>query len=89
MCAPTYKNHRYPIKIVGRAIWLDLRFNVSLREVEEMVHERGVIVSYETIRIWWRTHGSDYACRLRRKVPTKDDVWHLDEVVVEIKGRRC
>ena len=89
MRTPTYKNHRYPIEIVGRAIWLYLRFNVSLREVEEMMLERGVIVSYETIRRWRRKHGSDYARRLRRKAPSKDDVLHLNEVVVEINGRRC
>lgn len=87
--AATYKNHRYPIEIVARAIWLYFRFNLSLREVEEMLLERGIVVSYETIRRWCRKHGSDYARRLRRKVPTKNDVWHLDEVVVRINGRKC
>lgn len=58
---PTYKNHRFPIDNVVRAVWLCFRFNISLREVEEMMLERGVIVSYETIRRWCRTHGADYA----------------------------
>lgn len=77
--APTYKNHRYPIEIEARAVWLYFRFNLSLRDVEEMLLDRGIVVSYETIRRWCRKHGPDYARRIRRKAPTKDDVWHLDE----------
>lgn len=87
--APTYKNHRYPIEIVARVIWLYFRFNVSRREVEEMLLERGVVVSYETIRRWCRKHGPDYARRLRRKVPAKADTWHVDELVVRINGQKC
>jgi putative transposase len=62
---------------------------LSLRHVEEMLLERGIAVSYETIGRWGRKHGSDYARRLRRKPPSKDDIWHLDEVAVSIKGKRC
>ncbi|TVZ74787.1 putative transposase [Rhizobium mongolense USDA 1844] len=87
--APTYKNHRYPIEIVARAVWLYFRFNLSLRDVEEMLLDRGIVVSYETIRRWCRKHGLDYARRIRRKAPTKGDVWHLDEVVVRINGQKC
>jgi putative transposase len=87
--APTYKNHRYPIEIVARAVWLYFRFNLSLRDVEEMLLDRGIVASYETIRRWCRKHGPDYARRIRRKAPTKDDVWHLDEVVVRINGQKC
>lgn len=87
--APTYKNHRYPIEIVARAVWLYFRFNLSLRDVEEMLLDRGIVVSYETIRRWCRKHGPDYARRIRRKSPTKDDVWHLDEVAVRINGQKC
>jgi putative transposase len=87
--APAYKNHRYPIEVVARAVWLYLRFNLSLRDVEEMLLERGITVSYETIRRWCRKHGSDYARRLRRRAPTRDDVWHLDELVVRINGQKC
>ncbi|ANP91702.1 transposase (plasmid) [Rhizobium leguminosarum] len=61
---------------------------LSLRLVEEMLLERGIVVSYETIRCWARKFGPDYACRLRRKAPSPDDVWHLDEVVVTIGGRK-
>jgi len=86
--APTYKNHRFPISIVARAIWLYFRFNLSLREVEEMMLERGIEVSYETIRRWCRSHGSLLTSRLRRKSPSSSDVWHLDEVVVSIGGKK-
>ncbi|MFD1227908.1 hypothetical protein [Pseudochrobactrum kiredjianiae] len=55
---PTYKNHRFQISIVTHAIWLYFRFNLSLREIEEMMLERGVEVSYETIRRWRCLHGS-------------------------------
>ena len=86
---PTYRNHRFPIEIVARAVWLYFRFNVSLREVEEMMLERGVTVSYETIRRWCRKHGADHARRLHRKASSPNDVWYLDEVVVRINGKRC
>jgi hypothetical protein len=56
-----YKNHRIPPEIVARAVWLYYRFPLSLRHVEEMLLERGIVVSYETIRRWGRRHGPDYA----------------------------
>ena len=87
--SPTYKNHRFAIEIVARAIWLYYRFNVSLREVEEIMLERGIIVSYETIRRWCRKHGVDYTRRLHRKPSSQNDIWHLDELVVRINGRKC
>ncbi|GLR59082.1 hypothetical protein GCM10007919_38090 [Rhizobium indigoferae] len=65
------------------------RFNLSLRDVEEMLLDFGIVVSSETIRRWWRKHGLDYARRIRRKAPTKGDVWHLDDVVVRINGQKC
>ncbi len=83
----TYRNHRF--RIVAFAIWLYMRFNVSLREVEEMMLERGVAVSYETIRRWCRKHGPDYARRIHRKLSSPSNVWHLDEVAVRINGKRC
>lgn len=55
--AARYKNHRFPIEIVAHAIWLYHRFGLSLREVEEMLLERGIVVSYETIRRWGKRHG--------------------------------
>jgi putative transposase len=85
----TYKNHRNRIEIVARAIWLYFRFNVSLREVEEMLLERGIVVSYETIRRWCRMHAADYILGLRRKAATRDDIWHLDELIVRVNGQKC
>ncbi|GLR60416.1 hypothetical protein GCM10007919_51450 [Rhizobium indigoferae] len=78
MSAPTDKNDRYPIEIVARAVWLCFRFHLSLRDVEEMLLDFGIVVSNETVRRWWRKHGPDYARRIRRKAPTKGDVWHLE-----------
>ncbi|CAN7695159.1 IS6 family transposase [Phyllobacterium sp. LjRoot231] len=83
-----YKNHRFPPEIIARAVWLYYRFPLSLRHVEEMLLERGIVVSYETIRRWGRRHGPDYARRLIGKQPLKSDIWHLDEVVVRIKGKK-
>ena len=87
--AATYKNHRFPAEIIAHAVWLYYRFGLSLRDVEELLLERGIAVSYETIRRWAKRHGADYARRVRRKAPAWDDVWHLDEVVVRINGRKC
>jgi len=86
--AARYKNHRFPPEIIARAVWLYYRFPLSLRHVEEMLLERGVVVSYETIRRWGRKHGPDYARRIRRKQPSRNDVWHLDKVVITIAGER-
>ena len=86
--AVRYKNHRFPLGIIARAVWLYYRFPLRLRHVEEMLLERGVVVSYETIRRWGRKHGPDYARRIRRKQPSRNDVWHLDEVVITIAGER-
>jgi putative transposase len=84
-----YKNHRFPPEIIARAIWLYYRFPLSLRHVQQMLLERGIVVSYETIRRWGRKHGPEYARRICRKPPSSDDVWHLDEVAVRINGKRC
>jgi putative transposase len=84
-----YKNHRFPPEIIARAVWLYYRFPLSLRHVEEMLFERGITVSYETIRRWGRKHGPDYARRICRKPPSSSDVWHLDEVAVRINGKTC
>ncbi len=69
-------------------MWLYFRFPLSLRLVEELLLERGIIVSYETIRRWGRKFGSAYVKRLRRKKPSRKDIWHLDEVVISIAGRK-
>lgn len=84
----SYKCHRYPPSVIAHAVWLYIRFPLSLRLVEELLLERGIVVSYETIRCWAKKFGPDYAGRLRRKPPSANDVWHLDEVVVTIGGRK-
>ncbi|EJJ27091.1 transposase [Rhizobium sp. CF142] len=84
----SYKNHRFPPQIIAHAVWRYFRFLLSLRLVEEMLLERGVVVSYETIRRWGRKFEAAYAKQLRRKKPSQKDIWHLDEVVMSICGRK-
>ena len=84
----SYKRHRFPPEIIAHAVWLYFRFPLSLRLVEEMLLERGIVVSYETVRRWALKFGPAYARRLRRKTPSRRDVWHLDEVVVTIAGQK-
>ena len=83
----SYKRHRFPPQIIAHVVWLYVRFNLSLREVEEMMLERGVDVSYETIRRWTVKFGPLIARNLRRWQARPGDVWHLDEVVLKIAGR--
>lgn len=84
----SYKRHRFPPQIIAHAVWLYFRFPLSLRLVEEMLLERGIVVSYETIRRWGKKFGPAYARRLRRKQRSPHDVWHLDEVVISIAGKK-
>ncbi len=86
---PSYKGHRYPVEIINHCVWLYFRFPLSLREVEELMLARGVVVSYETIRRWCAKFGQAYANQLRRRCPRPGDKWHLDEVFVRINGRLC
>jgi len=82
------KRHRFPPQIIAHAVRLYFRFPLSLRPVEEMLLERGIVVSYETVRRWALKFGPAYARRLRRKAPSRRDIWHLDEVVVTISGKK-
>ncbi|MFY0647658.1 IS6 family transposase [Sulfitobacter geojensis] len=83
-----YKRHRFPPQIITHAVWVYCRFNMSLREVEELLLERGIDVSYETIRRWVAKFGPAIARGLRHRQPQPRDIWYLDEVVVTIKGRK-
>ena len=74
----SYKRHRFPPEIIAHAVWLYFRFPLSLRLVEEMLLERGIVVSYETVRCWIRKFGDDYAHRLKRKTPSRRDIWRLE-----------
>ncbi len=84
----SYKRDRFPPQIIAHAVWLYVRFNLSLREVEEMLLVRGIDVSYETIRRWVIKFGPVIARNLRLSQDRPSDVWHLDEVVVKISGRK-
>jgi putative transposase len=81
-----YKNHRFPGAIISHGVWLSYRFTLSYRDVEELLFERGIMVSHEAIRQWCRKCGQDYANRLRRRRPQPGDTWHLDEVFLTING---
>jgi putative transposase len=83
-----YKRHRFPPEIIAHAVWLYFRFALSYRDVEELLAERGVIVTYESVRQWCRKFGQTYANALRRQRPRPGDKWHLDEVFVSINGVR-
>lgn len=83
----SYKRNRFPPEIIADAVWLYVRFNLSLREVEEMLLGRGIDVSYETVRRWTVKFGPLIARALRRRQGRPGDVWHLDEVVVKIAGK--
>ena len=83
---PSYRGHRYPVEIISHCVWLYFRFPLSYREVEELMLERGVVVSYETVRRWCAKFGQGYANRLRRRRPRPGDKWHMDEVFIKING---
>ena len=83
-----YRGYRFPPEIISYAVWLYHRFALSFRDVEELLAERGVVVSYETIRQWCQKFGPHYARQLRRKQGHLGDIWHLDELFVNIQGKR-
>jgi putative transposase len=84
----SYCRHRFPPVVIQHAIWLYLRFTLSYRDVEELLAERGLEVSYETVRRWVLKFGPGVARKLRRCRPRPSDRWHLDEMVVRIAGKR-
>ncbi len=86
MSPPAYKRHRFPPEIIAHAVWLYFRFALSYRDVEELLAERGVIMTYETVRQWCHKFGQTYANALRRRRPRPGDKWHLDEVFIRISG---
>ena len=78
----SYRGHRFPPEIISRAVWLYHRFCLSFRDVEDLLAERGITVSYETIRHWCRKFGTRYARGLKRREGRLGDTWHLDELFV-------
>jgi hypothetical protein len=94
--APDYKGYRFPPEIISHAVWLYFRFSLSFRDVEELLAQRGIVVSYETVRQWCLKFGQTYANELRRRRPRCGDKWHQDACVSEnqrenalsLEGRR-
>jgi transposase-like protein len=84
----SFKRHRFPADIIRHSIWLYTGFTLSFRDVEEMLAERGLDISYETVRRWFLKFGSTIAANLRRTRPRPGDHWHLDEMVIVIQQKR-
>jgi putative transposase len=82
---PHYR-HRFPAAIISHAVWLYHVFSLSLRDVELILSERGIVVSYETVRRWCQKFAATFADRLRRRRPRPGDKWFMDEVFVRIQG---
>ena len=85
---PNYKGFRFPPEIISHAVWLYFRFSLSFRDVEELLAQRGIIVTYETIRQWCLKFGQTYANELRRRRPRCGDKWYMDEVMLSIRGQK-
>ena len=83
----SYSGYRFPPEIIHQAIWLYLRFALSFRDVEDLLAERGIAISYETIRRWVNHFGPIIAAELRKRRPKPHSIWHLDEVYLKIDGR--
>lgn len=84
----SYSRHRFPPVIIQHAIWLYFRFSLSYRDVEDLLAERGIDVSYETIRRWVEKFGRQYSKHLQMKRPKPSTIWHIDEVFLKIGGKQ-
>ena len=84
----SYKRHRFPPSIIQHAVWLYCRFTLSFRDVEDLLAERGLNISYESVRCWVLKFGTAYARTIRSLRPCPDCRWHLDEVFVSIQGKK-
>ena len=85
---PDYHGYRFPPEIISSAVWLSHRFCLSSHDVEELLAERGVNVSYEAVRQWCLKFGPAFTKQLRHRQGCLGDTWHLDEGFVAIKGKR-
>jgi putative transposase len=83
-----YKRHRFPSEIIQYTVWLYHRYNLSHRDIEDLLSERGITVSYESIRLWCNKFGPHYAKRLKRRHQGYGDTLYLDEVFVKIQGQQ-
>jgi putative transposase len=84
----SYRRHRFPPHIIQHAVWLYARFTLSYRDIEDLLAERGLDISYETVRRWVSKFGPEIARNLRTSRPTPSDHWHLDEMVIVIRGKK-
>lgn len=84
----TYKRHRFSPDIISYAVWIYFRFNLSHRDIEDLLAQRGIIVSYESIRLWCIKFGRRYASRLKRRHQGYGDTFYIDEVFVKINGKQ-
>ena len=86
--SPSYHGYRFPPEIISYAVWLYHRFGLSFRDTEDLLAQRGVTVTHETVRRWCQTFGPQYARALRRRRGRMGDTWYLDELFVTIQSRR-
>ncbi|WP_162652985.1 IS6 family transposase [Lentilitoribacter sp. Alg239-R112] len=85
---PRLKGYRFSRAIISYAVWTYHRFNLSTADVEGLLAERGITVSREAIRLWVNRFGQHFADCIRRDRPRPNDKWHIDEVVITIRGRK-
>lgn len=83
-----YKGLRFPPEIISYTVWLYYRFSLSFRDVEELLAQRGMVVTYEAVRQWCLKFGQTYANELRHRRTTCGDKWHLDEVVLTLRAQK-
>ena len=84
----SFARHQFPPAVIRHAVWLYMRFTLSYRDVEDLLAERGLDISYETVRRWVLKFGPLFARELRRRRPRPTSRWHLDEMAVTIAGRQ-
>ena len=83
-----YKRHRFPPEIIQYAVWLYYRFNLSFRDIEDLLATRKIIVTRESVRLWCNKFGPKFARRLRQKHRGFGDTFYIDEVFVKIEGKQ-
>jgi putative transposase len=86
--ASLYKGYRFPPEIIGHCVWLYFRFSLRFRDIEELMAERGIVLTYETLRQWCLKFGQSYANELKRRRGKMGDKWHLDEVYLKINEKQ-
>ena len=87
----SFKRHRFPTEVIRHAVWLYARLTLSYRDIEDVLAERGLDISYETVRRWFLKFGQPIVRNLWLRRPTPSDTWHLDEMVIVIRenGTGC